>query len=72
MIHTLGPAPDLKTTDVGDEMTASACLTTARDAEPAAAVRDAAAGAQAAIVIVGRDTGAQEILNWQLSKRYGG
>ena len=46
-------------------------MTTARDAEPAAAVRDAAAGAQAAIVIVGRDTGAQEILSWQLSKRYG-
>ena len=71
MIHTLGPAPDLKTTDVGDEMTASACLTTARDAEPAAAVREAAAGAQASIVIVGRHTGAQEILNCQLSKRYG-
>jgi thioredoxin reductase (NADPH) len=52
-------------------MTASACLTTARDAEPAAAGRDAAAEAQAAIVIVSRDTGAREILNCQLSKRYG-
>ena len=71
MIHTLGPAPDLKRRMWGDEMTASACLTTARDAEPAAAVGGAAAGAQAAIVIVGRHTGAQEILNWQLSKRYG-
>ena len=52
-------------------MTASACMTTARDAEPAAAVRGSAAAPQAAIVIVGGDTGAQEILNWQLSKRYG-
>jgi thioredoxin reductase len=72
VIHTLGPAPDLKTTDVGDEMTASACLTTARDAEPAAAVRDAAAGAQAAIVLVCRDPATREVLRRELSKRYGG
>src|ERR1700751_3815942 len=52
-------------------MTASACLTPARDAEPAAAGRAAAAEAQAAILIVSRDPGARKILNCQLSKRYG-
>src|SRR6185437_4851413 len=72
VIHTLGPAPDLKTTDVGDEMTASADIATTADEELAAAVGGGTSGAQAAIVVVGRHTGAQEILNCQLSKRYGG
>jgi thioredoxin reductase (NADPH) len=39
--------------------------------EPAAALRGEAAGAQAAIVIVCREPGAREILNRELSKRYG-
>jgi len=57
---------------VGDEMTASACITTAPDAEPAGAVHGAATGPQAAIVIVGGDdAGDQAVLGWQLSKRYG-
>jgi len=53
-------------------MTASACITTALDAEPAGAVRGVAAGPQAAIVIVGGDdAGDQAVLSCQLSKRYG-
>src|SRR5690348_1083097 len=53
-------------------MTASAGAAAAAYEGPAAAVRGEGAGAQAAIVIVGRDPGAQEILHWELSKRYGG
>ena len=53
-------------------MTASAGIATAADEELAAAVRGEAAGAQAAIVIVSREPGAQEILRRELSKRYGG
>jgi thioredoxin reductase len=52
-------------------MTASAGATTAADEELAAAVRSEPAGAQAAIVIVGRDRGSREILHRELSKRYG-
>jgi hypothetical protein len=52
-------------------MTASAGIATAADEELAAAVRGEAAGAQAAIVIVCREPGAQEILRRELSKRYG-
>ena len=53
-------------------MTASAGIATAAYEELAAAVRGEAAGAQAAIVIVCREPGAQEILRRELSKRYGG
>jgi thioredoxin reductase (NADPH) len=52
-------------------MTASAGAITAADEGLAAAGRGEAAGAQAAIVIVGRDRGAREILRRELSKRYG-
>ena len=52
-------------------MTASAGVATAADEGLAAAVRGEPAGAQAAIVIVGRDPGAREILHRELSKRYG-
>ena len=53
-------------------MTASADIATTVDEELAAAVGGGTSGARAAIVVVGRHTGAQEILNCQLSKRYGG
>ena len=52
-------------------MTASAGIATAPYQELAAAVLGEPAGAQAAIVIVCRDPGAREILNRELSKRYG-
>ena len=52
-------------------MTASAGIATAADEELAAAVRGEAAGAQAAIVIVGGEPGARETLRRELSKRYG-
>ena len=53
-------------------MSASAGVATVADEGLAAAARVEAAGAQAAIVIVGRDPGAREILRRELSKRYGG
>jgi thioredoxin reductase (NADPH) len=46
-------------------------MATAADEELAAAMRGETAGPQAAIVIVCRETGAREILTWELSKRYG-
>jgi thioredoxin reductase len=52
-------------------MTASAGAATAAYGELAGDVRGEAAGAQAAIVIVGREPGAQESLRRELSKRYG-
>ena len=52
-------------------MTASAVVAAAADEGLAAAVGGEAAGAQAAIVIVGRDPGARGILHRELSKRYG-
>ena len=52
-------------------MTASAGIATAAYEGLAAAVRGETAGAQAAIVIVCREPGAREILNRELSKRYG-
>ena len=52
-------------------MKASAGATTAADEGLATAVRGEAAAPQAAIVIVGRDPGAREILYRELSKRYG-
>ncbi len=52
-------------------MTASAGAATAAYGELAGDVRGEAAGAQAAIVIVCREPGAQEILRRELSKRYG-
>ncbi len=52
-------------------MTASAGTATATNEGPAIAVRGDTASAQAAIVIVGRDPGAREILYRELSKRYG-
>src|SRR5215472_4630796 len=52
-------------------MTASAGVATAADAGPAAAARGEPTGAQAAIVVVGREPGAREILRRELSKRYG-
>ena len=52
-------------------MTASAGTATAADEALAGAAGGEAAGAQAAIVIVGRDPGAREILHRELSKRYG-
>jgi thioredoxin reductase (NADPH) len=51
-------------------MTASAGVTTTANEELAAGRGDAA-GAQAAIVVVGRETGTREILYRELSKRYG-
>ncbi len=51
-------------------MTASACITAARDAEPAAAVRGVTAEAQAVLVIVGRESGARESIRRELCKRY--
>ena len=56
---------------LGDEMITSAAMATAADEELAVAVRDGTAGPQAAIVIVCCETGAREILTWELSKRYG-
>ena len=52
-------------------MTASADVVAAADEELAAAIRAERAGAQAAIVIVGSDPAAREILHRELSKRYG-
>ena len=52
-------------------MTASAGVAAAADEGLAAAAGGEAAGAQAAIVIVGREPGAREILHRELSKRYG-
>jgi thioredoxin reductase (NADPH) len=52
-------------------MTASAGIATAPHEELAAAVRGETAGAQAAIVVVGREPGARGILHRELSKRYG-
>ena len=52
-------------------MTASAGIAAAAYEGLAAAVRGEPAGAQAAIVIVCREPGAREILNRELSKRYG-
>jgi thioredoxin reductase len=52
-------------------MTASAGTATAVHEELAAAVAGETAGTQAAIVIVGRDPGARQILHRELSKRYG-
>src|SRR5450755_4006458 len=55
----------------GDDMTASAGIATAPYEELAATVRGETAGAKAAIVIVCREPSAREILNRELSKRYG-
>jgi thioredoxin reductase len=52
-------------------MTASAAVAAAAQEGLAAAVRGEAAGPQAAIVIVGREPGARELLQQELSKRYG-
>ena len=52
-------------------MTASAGIATALYEGLAATVRGESAGAQAAIVIVCREPSAREILNRELSKRYG-
>ena len=52
-------------------MTTSAGVAAAADEGPAAAACGEAAGTQAAIVIVGREPGAREILHRELSKRYG-
>jgi thioredoxin reductase (NADPH) len=52
-------------------MTAPAEVAAAADEELAAAGHGEAAGAQAAIIIVGRDAGTREILYRELSKRYG-
>jgi thioredoxin reductase (NADPH) len=52
-------------------MTASAGIATAPYEELAATVRGETSGAQAAIVIVCRETGARAILRRELSKRYG-
>ena len=52
-------------------MTASADIATEAPEELAAAAVGETAGAQAAIVIVCREPGAREILNRELSKRYG-
>ena len=52
-------------------MTASAGVAAAADEGLAGAAGVEAAGAQAAIVIVGREPGAREILHRELSKRYG-
>jgi thioredoxin reductase (NADPH) len=52
-------------------MTASAAVAAAAQEGLAAAGRGEPAGPQAAIVIVGREPGAREILQQELSKRYG-
>jgi thioredoxin reductase len=52
-------------------MTAPAGVAAAADEGVSSAVRGDAAEAQAAIVIVGREPGAREILHRELSKRYG-
>jgi thioredoxin reductase len=52
-------------------MTASAGVAAVADEGLAAAAGGEPAGAQAAIVVVGRDRGAREILHRELSKRYG-
>jgi thioredoxin reductase (NADPH) len=52
-------------------MSASAAVAAAADEGVAAAGHDEAAGAQAAIVIVGREPGARELLRQELVKRYG-
>ena len=52
-------------------MTAPAGVAAAADEGPAAAGPGEAAGAQAAIVIVGSQPGGREILHRELSKRYG-
>jgi hypothetical protein len=52
-------------------MTASAAVAAAAQEGLAAAVRGEPAGPQAAIVIVGHEPGAREILQQELSKRYG-
>ena len=52
-------------------MTASAAVAAASYEDLAAAVGGEPAGPQAAIVIVGRDSGAREILQREVSKRYG-
>jgi thioredoxin reductase (NADPH) len=52
-------------------MTASAGVAAAADEGLAAAAGGEAAGAQAVIVVAGRDPGAREILHRELSKRYG-
>ena len=52
-------------------MSASAGVATAAGEGLAAAARGEAAGPQAAIVIVGRDPAAREVLRRELSKRYG-
>jgi thioredoxin reductase (NADPH) len=54
-----------------DDMTASAAVAAASNEDRAAAVGGEPAGPQAAIVIVGRDSGAREILQREVSKRYG-
>jgi thioredoxin reductase len=55
----------------GEDMTASAGVAAAADEGLAGAAGGEAAGARAAIVIVGRDHGARQILHRELSKRYG-
>jgi thioredoxin reductase len=52
-------------------MTTSASVAVAAREGPAEAVRSEDAGTQAAILIVGREPGAREILRRELSKRYG-
>jgi thioredoxin reductase len=64
-----GARLDLPT--IGDDMSASVDAATVADEGTAAAVRGEPAGAQAAIVIVGGEPGAREILHRELSKRYG-
>jgi len=53
-------------------MSASAGVAAAADEGLAAAVRGADGGARAAIVIVGREPGAREVLRRELCRRYGG
>jgi thioredoxin reductase len=55
---------------MGDEMTASAGAATAANKELATAVHGEPAGAQAVIIIVGRDRGTREMLHQELAKRY--
>jgi len=52
-------------------MSASAGVAAAAHEEPATAAGGEAAGPRAAIVIVGRDAGAREVLHREVSKRYG-
>jgi hypothetical protein len=52
-------------------MTTSASVAVAAHEGPAAAVRSETTGTQAAILVVGREPGAREILRQELSKRYG-